>query len=267
MSQDYGEELVFSNLDFYRRNHGQQLYYSWSGEVSWTRQPGAEATKLFSIVGMNATKVFLKDHPEHGEVGYRINRELALYCDPESQEILYTWRSQSDAKPVSVIPIANRIVQGQVSPKLLKVPAGKAYETVETKIPLDYPHPLADNPRYRDYCPGPRFQATECFTSHIYRLDATHKLPAQWSRDCPWLPWMGLGYGHPARLNFETTIQRVDTFEDLNPDLVALVRARVPIYEFAPDHSDESNMTSILYFKQHFDEYLEGKSFPIPEKS
>jgi hypothetical protein len=29
MSEDY--EL--SNLDFYRKNHGQQLYYNWSGEV------------------------------------------------------------------------------------------------------------------------------------------------------------------------------------------------------------------------------------------
>ncbi len=35
---------------------------------------------------------------------------------------------------------------------------------------------------------------------------------------------MKLGYGHPARLRFETTISRVKTFEQLNPKLVKLVK-------------------------------------------
>ncbi|WP_242037889.1 DUF1838 domain-containing protein [Tolypothrix sp. FACHB-123] len=37
-------------------------------------------------------------------------------------------------------------------------------------------------------------------------------------------------------------------------------------YEFTPDQSDEPNMTSTLYFKQHFNAYLKGERFPIPEK-
>ena len=43
------------------------------------------------------------------------------------------------------------------------------------------------------------------------------------------------------------------------------MREKLPIYEFAPDESDESNVTSILYFKKHFDAYLNGDYFPIPE--
>ena len=72
-------------------------------------------------------------------------------------------------------------------------------------------------------------------------------------------------FGHPARLRFETTIFRVESFERLYPNLVKLVREKLPIYEFAPDESDESNVTSILYFKKHFDAYLNGDYFPIPE--
>jgi hypothetical protein len=43
------------------------------------------------------------------------------------------------------------------------------------------------------------------------------------------------------------------------------VRERLPIYEFTPSESDESNMTSILYFKKHFESYLRGDVFPLEE--
>ncbi|NET50397.1 MAG: DUF1838 domain-containing protein [Merismopedia sp. SIO2A8] len=266
MSETDTEDLTFSNLEFYRRNHGQQLYYSWSGTIWQIPTPGATPETLFSIVGMNATKVFVKDHPEYGEAGHRINRELAVYCHPETGEILYEWRSHPHLPPVPVVPIANRVVQGTVRPRDLTVPQGEAYKKVVNEIPLDYPHPLALDQQYRDYCPGERFQGTEYFTSYISRPGETNVPPAEWSRDCPWLPWMRLGYGNPARLRFETTIARVETFEELNPQLVALIRERVPLYEFTPDHTDEPNVTSITYFKKYFDAYLRGDRFPIPEE-
>jgi hypothetical protein len=76
---------------------------------------------------------------------------------------------------------------------------------------------------------------------------------------------MKLGYGHPARLRYETTISRVQSFEQLNSKLVKLVREKLPIYEFTPDECDEPNTTSILYFKRHFESYLRGEIFPIEE--
>ena len=62
-----------------------------------------------------------------------------------------------------------------------------------------------------------------------------------------------------------TTTSRVDTFEQLNPQLVKLVRDKLPIYEIAPTESEEANMTSIQYFKKHFDAYLRGEIFPLLE--
>lgn len=32
---DYLDDYEFNNLDFYRKNHGLQLYYNWSGEILW----------------------------------------------------------------------------------------------------------------------------------------------------------------------------------------------------------------------------------------
>jgi Protein of unknown function (DUF1838) len=258
-------DYILNSLDFYRQHHGQQLYYLWQGEVWGQLAPEAEYQLLFGLLGMNATKVFIRPDPEHGEVGYRINRELGLYCHPQTQAVKTAWQLTPEHPVVPVVHIANRIVQGALSPKQTVIPAGQAYVAAVTEFPLTYPHPLAADPQYRDYCPGPEFQGTEYFTSHLCRPGATQVPAATWARDCPWLPWMKLGYGHPARLKFKTTIQRLEAFEQLPSRLVELIRSRVPIYEFTPDHSDEANMTSTLYFRQHFPAYLDGREFPISE--
>ena len=58
---EYATKYEFDNLNFYRENHGQQLYHNWSGEVWWIELPGKPKEKLFSIIGMNATKVFISN--------------------------------------------------------------------------------------------------------------------------------------------------------------------------------------------------------------
>ena len=251
-----------SNLDFYRQFHGKQLYYRWEGTVWWQPTPESDLEQIFAISGMNATKVFLRSG-ETGDYGHRINRELGLYCDPETGDVLTQWRPP-DRPPVPVVPIANRIGQGDVSPKTTTVPAGESYLKKVQEIPLSYPHPLADDPQYREHCPGPTFHGTEYFTTYACRPGVSVPAPL-WARDCPWLPWMKLGYQHPARLRFETTIQRVDNFDDLNPKLIEVIRQRVPIYEHTPDAADEPNVTSTTYFKKYFDAYQAGAQFPIVE--
>lgn len=261
---DLSEDHVYSSLDFYRTHHGRQLYYNWSGDIEWVSEPGQHPRKLFSIVGMNATKVLLKTDPDAGEVGYRLNREIGLYCDPDTQEVLHHWHSPKGDR-VSVVHIANRMVQGSLTEKMIVVPKGKSYLAKTTEFPLVYPHPLAQDPMYRDYCPGDQFQGVETFISYFARPGVTDVPPATWARDCPWLPWMKLGFGSPVRLRFKTTIQRVESFDDLHPTLVKLVRDRLPMYEFTPDHCEESNTTSLTYFKRHFEAYQRGDRFPQPE--
>ena len=114
-----------------------------------------------------------------------------------------------------MVHIANRIVQGGLREKTIVVPKGQRYSTRITEFPLEYPHPLAKDPQYQDYCPGKIFRALESFTSHFARPGVTDLPPATWDRDCPWLPWMKLGFEHPARLKFATTIQRVEAFDEL----------------------------------------------------
>ena len=79
--KDYSEDYEYSNLDFYRKNHGKQLYYNWAGDIWWIEEPDKPKEKLFSIIGMNATKVLLKSDPEQGEIGYRLNRDRAIQLE------------------------------------------------------------------------------------------------------------------------------------------------------------------------------------------
>ncbi|NEO39491.1 MAG: DUF1838 domain-containing protein [Moorea sp. SIOASIH] len=262
---DYSEDFEYSTLVFYRQNHGKQLYYSWEGDIWWVEAPGKPKEKLFSIIGMNATKGFLKTDPEYGEIGHRLNREIGLFCDPETKEILSHWQPKENSQKLPVVHIANRMVQGSVRERKIVIPKGQGYITRINKIPLEYPHPLAQEPKFKDYCSGETFKGVEYFTSSFSRPGFKGAPSAEWARDCPWMPWMKLGYGHPARLHFETTISRVESFEELNPKLVELVRSKLPIYEFTPDQCDEPNITSSIYFKKHFDSYLKGESFPIEE--
>ena len=258
------QDYTYSSLDFYRENHGKQLYYKWFGNIWWQPIPTQVERKLFTIVGMNATKVLLKTDSQQGEVGYRLNRELGLYCHPDTQDVLSQWQNPF-GNMVSVVHIANRMVQGSLREKTIVVPAGQDYVAKVTTFPLEYPHPLAQDAKFRDYCAGETFRATESFTSHFARPGVEDVPPATWDRDCPWLPWMKLGFGHPARLRFSTTIQRVEAFDELHPNLVKLVRDRLPIYEFTPDFCDEPNMTSLTYFRQHFEAYRNGALFPVAE--
>jgi hypothetical protein len=65
--KDYSADYELSTLVFYRENHGKQLYYSWEGDIWWMETPDKPKEKLFSIIGMNATKILLKSDRDRGE--------------------------------------------------------------------------------------------------------------------------------------------------------------------------------------------------------
>lgn len=74
---------------------------------------------------MNATKVLIKSHPEYGEVGHRLNREIGLFCDPDTQEILHYWKPTEDSPQLPVVHIANRMVQGSLKKERSLFPRDK----------------------------------------------------------------------------------------------------------------------------------------------
>ncbi|HKL61895.1 MAG TPA: DUF1838 family protein, partial [Woeseiaceae bacterium] len=63
------------------------VYYWWHGRA-YSRMPGEADKLLFLVEGMNVRQCGTIRHPERGE-GYRlVSREILLYKDPETGEVL-----------------------------------------------------------------------------------------------------------------------------------------------------------------------------------
>ena len=67
----------------------------------------------FRVVGMNVRQCVTLDDPEKGE-GYRmVSREIMLYLDPQSGEILRDWENPWTGEMVKVLHVANDPVNGR----------------------------------------------------------------------------------------------------------------------------------------------------------
>lgn len=70
----------------------------------------------------------------------------------------------------------------------------------------------------------------------------------------------------PGLLIYSAYGSKVSGFTDLPRLLQDEINNRVPVYKNAPQALlDQEDMTSWIYFKQHFDAYLAGETFPVPE--
>ena len=134
-----------------------------------------------------------------------------------------------------------------------------------------YPNLLAEEPRFIEYSPNPIYQAAELFKLTVptedllnSEIQSVSKLLLSWDRIGPWLPWMKMG-NRPGNLIYSATGCKVKNFEELPQLLQAEINTRVPLYKDAPqDQLETEDMTSWLYFKEHFEAYLAGEKFPIP---
>ncbi len=62
-----------------------------------------------------------------------------------------------------------------------------------------------------------------------------------------------------------TTGSRVADYDDLPPFMQEDIAERLPLYAAAPPCVlDTEDVTSWIYFRDHFDEYLRGEQFPVP---
>jgi hypothetical protein len=135
-----------------------------------------------------------------------------------------------------------------------------------------YPNPLAKDKRFLDYSPNGTYQAAELFKLTVPLVDLLNpdiksvtEMHLSWDRIGPWLPWMKMG-NRPGHLIYSAYGSKVRGFTDLPQLLQDEINTRIPVYKNAPKTSlDKEDMTSWTYFKQNFEAYLSGETFPIPE--
>jgi hypothetical protein len=243
---------------------GKPAFYAWSGDV-FARRRGEADKKLFKVIGMNVRACKTVDDPKSGK-GFRlVSREILLYLDPVTGQVLRRWTNPWTGKELEVLHVANDPVNnsfgsigrdGKPTPSLFTSIGNAAF--VSFTVPLFYPNPLAG-----EYQPqvGGTYHATEMFNFSMDKdklvspkTKSADDAVISWTRLSQWLPWMEMG-DREGILYFSTVGARVPDFEALHDTMKAEIRANFPIYAEAPPLDDpRRNETSWTYYKKVMEE-------------
>lgn len=234
--------------------------YGWNG-AAYSRVPGERDRMLFRVVGMNIRQCATVEDADKGQGFRMVSREILLYLDPASGEILETWDNPWTGETVDVIQIENDPVNqppmyeigrdGKPSVMPFQVSGDQWWLTMT--IPLFYNNSLGGS--FQDYIGG-KYHATEMFNFfggvEDLRLDTgdTAAVHVGWERISDWLPWMKMG-SRSGVVYFHTAGRKLEDFEDL-PDIIKdFIDEEYPKYREAPPVDDNRpNETSWSYFKK-----------------
>jgi hypothetical protein len=241
-------------------------FYHWSGRM-YARPMGQKDQHIFNVEGFNVRHCGTVTDAQ-GRTGVRlVTREIMLYLDPKTGQVLRTWKNPWTGKDVDVVHVANDPVNQppafNVGMRGMREDAGKFWWNVE--VPLFYANPLAGD--YQQFV-GNHYQAIEMFNFIMDKPDLldrrkpeAYSTAVSWVRVAQWLPWMEMG-SLPGIMIVNATGSKLATFEEL-PDVVKdEVRKNYPTYLTPPPLDDKRpNETSWTVFQK----YLEAKGWK-PEK-
>ena len=247
---------------------GEQAFLSWSGSV-YAFLPGEPKTHLFNIVGMNVSRCL-----DNGDESWDfVSRELTYYLDPETDEILHSWKNPWTGETLTVMHVANNPVQSrQPFEGEYEATVDGDFATFKFDLFSSYPNPLGNDAQFVDYSPQSLYQAVELFKLTVPtqelrdpNITSISQVLLAWDRLGPWVPWMKMG-DRPGQLIYSAIGRKIAGFDELPQLLQEQINSRIPAYRHAPNaRIDSENITSWRYFKRHFDAYLAGKEFPLPD--
>ncbi|GCE05089.1 DUF1838 family protein [Dictyobacter aurantiacus] len=238
-----------------------EIFFAWSGNV-YSVIPGQRNRLLFAIEGYNVGRcIEIKGGYQH------LMREVTLYKNPASGEILEQWQNPFTEQKVKVIHVWNDPVNqqymvdgpyGKFTLPITQVGEDRLCASID--IMLAYPSPLPRT-QYPQYSQSDLYQGAEMFQFFFSRSELENpdldSIPCEisWTRLGPWLPWMEMA-DRPGNLLYQCSGYKVtDGYEALPADVRGYVEQRQPKYLHAPDQFTRPNETSWTYFKK----YLEQK--------
>ena len=245
---------------------GRPVIHWWKGTMM-SRVPGERDRVLFNVQGMNIRQCGSHSDPKRGPGFRSVSREVMLYLDPQTNEVLRRWKNPWTGEDVEVIHVANDPVNMRApmyawgadgKPTTFRGTFVKDQVWTSGEAPLWYENPLAGD--YQDYV-GNKYQAMEMlnsFTDAKALLDPkVRTLPSvaiSWARVSDWIPWMKMG-GRPGLVVFTTVGKRVSSIDDLSEPLRSEIKARYPAY-LAPPPLDDArpNETSWTYIRKIIDQ-------------
>ncbi|MCC5863070.1 MAG: DUF1838 family protein [Gammaproteobacteria bacterium] len=222
--------------------------------------PGSRGQALFDLEVIGVKRY------ERIEGGWqRIQREIALYTDRETGEVLAHWDNPWTGERVRVIPVLNdpvnrrHVIDGQGGGWGIGVMESGDEVMFYREIPLRYPNPLSpqDHPRHSS---GEWYEAMELFNHFVRRSDlenpalASAPSTVSWSRIGPWLPWMAMA-DHPGWLVYHGRGVKLDSVAGLPAHIHDYIERHHPQYLSAPEAWSEPSETSWTFFRK----LLEGE--------
>jgi Protein of unknown function (DUF1838) len=248
---------------------GVAATYYWSGNV-YSRVAGEPDRLLFRGEGMNVRQCVAVDDPVRGKGWRQVSREIMLYLDPKTGEVLRKWTNPWTNETVDVMHIANDPVNGR--PNFAVGADGKPYSVrlkrqgrwmfMPVEVPLFYENALAG--AYQDFVGG-KYHAMEIFD---FAFDAAEMLDTKknptaypsvsWVRISDWMPWMKMR-GRQGGLVFNAMGAKLRNFDELPAVLKTEIAANYPIYNVPPPGDDKRpNATTWTVFKELVDKQRAG---------
>jgi hypothetical protein len=238
---------------------GQPAIYYWNG-YAYSRRAGEPDRVLFRVEGMNIRACGPLANAKSDADFRLVSREILLYEDPVTGEVLREWQNPWTGKTVNVLHVANDPVNNNFSvvgrdgrPTNLGFESIGGQWWLTTTAPLFYTNPLGGD--FQPYVGG-FYHATEMFNFFGDNADLTAKkrpsAPARiaWQRMSDWLPWMEMA-GREGLFYTNTAGRKIDRWEDLSPTLRGEIERNYPEYKAPPPLDDtRPNETSWTYFKK-----------------
>ncbi len=259
-----GNQLAYAriqgDLDF-----GKQKYFWFKGYVSAVR-PAQKIENLFGAEGFGAIRLVER---ENGAIE-RLCREIIVYTDLETGEVLDEWRNPYIDETVRVVHVDNDPFNYLIEeffpqppsfgdlnkekrprlPFILPWHQFGDWLAMEIHIHLAYPTALRPDKWPRESA-GPIAQVSEFFSHHVRAEDMQNpkltSLPYNgvWGRITPWLPWMLMGQA-PGHCQYNCFMGTTSDLEEVvSRPVLDHAQKHLPKYFNAPDKWSSPSLSSL----------------------
>ncbi|ANY21102.1 hypothetical protein A6F68_02608 [Tsuneonella dongtanensis] len=246
---------------------GKPAVYHWQGNV-YSRVAGEPDRLLFKGEGMNIRTCTTVEDPKRGKGWRLVSREIMLYLDPKTGEVLRKWDNPWTGETVDVMHIANDPVNQR--PSFPINADGTPYANASLRregrwffmpfeVPLFYTNPLGG--KYQDWTGG-KYHAMEIFD---FAFDADEMLDTKnktaypivsWVRISDWMPWMKMR-GRQGQMVFNAMGNKLTGYDELPAVLKDEIALNYPAYTTAPPVDDaRPNETTWTVFMKWVDDKM-----------
>lgn len=253
---------------------GKTAVYWWRGKV-YSRVSGEKDRHLFTVQGFNLRTCKSYHDPQLGP-GYRsVSREMLIYFDAATNQVLRTWKNPWTGEDVEVLHVANDPVSmpepvfaRDKDDNPARIGTG-GFEKTGTELQggtaarLFYKNPLGGE--FQENIGG-WYHALEFMTSAMPQADLLDASASEvkdrvisWVRVSKWLPWMRMG-DRPGVIIFHTAGMRLNSWDEMPEEVKEEVRTNWPTFQTAPSPDDaRPSMTSWDQFKRWQEEKKKKK--------